>query len=187
MAKYGPLVATEFGSFDCSSPFNKYLLEWMRRFDVSYTSWALWPQNSGGPGAGACGYPSTMVPGVGASDGFGKGTKNCQTPEGCIELMAPLPWAATLVYDDLHIVDPTPSPNQSPTTKPTATADPSAKPTESGNELTSEPTTRPSEAPDSPTAAPTCTGDAPQCVATWNQCGGANYAGPSACCNAADT
>ena len=49
MAKYGPLIATEFGSFDCSSGFSTTLMKFMGMFDISYTAWALWPQNSGGP------------------------------------------------------------------------------------------------------------------------------------------
>lgn len=47
---YGPLIATEFGSFDCSSPHVSTLLTFMRKFDI-------WPSNSGGPeGLGSCGY-----------------------------------------------------------------------------------------------------------------------------------
>jgi hypothetical protein len=42
MNGYGPLFATEFGSFDCSSPFVANLMTYMRQFGLSYTSWALW-------------------------------------------------------------------------------------------------------------------------------------------------
>lgn len=60
--KYGPLIMTEFGSFDCSTPYVTRLLEYAKEHDISWTAWALWPQNSGGPGNGACGYPSIMQP-----------------------------------------------------------------------------------------------------------------------------
>jgi hypothetical protein len=55
MAQYGPLIATEFGTYDCSSPFYMRFLHWAANNNVSYTAFAVWPQNSGGPGNGACG------------------------------------------------------------------------------------------------------------------------------------
>lgn len=97
MAKYGPLIATEFGSFDCSSSFVKTLLRYMSDFDVSYTAWALWPQNSGGPdGLGACGYPSVMTPAPSPGD-----FHQCSDPGACASLMQPLPWAGAATFDDL--------------------------------------------------------------------------------------
>eukprot|EP01111_Echinosteliopsis_oligospora_P001706 TRINITY_DN1249_c0_g1_i2.p1 TRINITY_DN1249_c0_g1~~TRINITY_DN1249_c0_g1_i2.p1 ORF type:complete len:627 (-),score=169.48 TRINITY_DN1249_c0_g1_i2:54-1934(-) len=101
MNKYGPLVATEFGTFDCSSPFISSFLSWCGQFGVSYTAWALWPQNSGGPGQGACGYPSIMTPSAGTSDGFGKGSNNCQTLAGCSALLQPLSFAGPLIKADI--------------------------------------------------------------------------------------
>merc|ERR1719323_674538 len=101
MQKYGPLIATEFGPFDCSSPFTATFLEYSARFDISYTAWALWPQNSGGPGQGACGYPSVMKPSSGDSDGFGKGANNCATRDGCAALLTPLPWSGVLIQEDM--------------------------------------------------------------------------------------
>jgi len=106
MAKYGPLVATEFGPFDCSSPFTSTFLKWCNQFGVSYTAWALWPQNSGGPGSGACGYPSVMVPSGGALDAscaFGKCSPNCATLSGCQQLIQPMGWSGKLVYADLKV------------------------------------------------------------------------------------
>jgi hypothetical protein len=100
-ASFGPLIATEFGSFDCSSPFVSSFTKWARQFGVSYTAWALWPQNSGGPGAGACGYPSVMAPTNSDSDGFGKGANSCQTREGCAQLLKPLPFAGKVISDDI--------------------------------------------------------------------------------------
>jgi hypothetical protein len=97
MAKFGPLVATEFGSFDCSSAFTKTLLRYMNDLGISYTAWALWPQNSGGPaGLGACGYPSVMTPAADPGD-----FRSCSTPGACASLMQPLPWSGQATYDDL--------------------------------------------------------------------------------------
>jgi len=104
MAKYGPLIATEFGPFDCSSPFTTVFVKWARQFSVSYTAWALWPQNSGGPGSGACGYPSVMVPAGGpldASYAFGKGPTNCTTVSGCTQLIQPIGWSGKVIYSDI--------------------------------------------------------------------------------------
>jgi len=104
MAKYGPLVATEFGPFDCSSAFTTKFLAYAKQFGVSYTAWALWPQNSGGPGSGACGYPSVMAPaggGLDASCAFGKCSPNCATTSGCDQLIQPMGWSGTLVHNDL--------------------------------------------------------------------------------------
>lgn len=104
MAKYGPVVATEFGPFDCSSPFTSAFLKWAKQFSVSYTAWALWPQNSGGPGAGACGYPSVIVPTGGSLDAscaFGKCSPNCATLSGCQQLLQPMPWSGRLVAADI--------------------------------------------------------------------------------------
>ncbi|MEY4576900.1 MAG: hypothetical protein RL701_1603 [Pseudomonadota bacterium] len=97
MAKFGPLVATEFGSFDCSSPFVNTLLAYMNKFGISYTAWALWPQNSGGPeGLGSCGYPSTMTPAADPGD-----FRQCFNESGCDSLMQPLPWAGAATHKDL--------------------------------------------------------------------------------------
>lgn len=97
MAKYGPLLATELGSFDCSSPYVKRLLAYMDAYEISYTAWSLWPQNSGGPaGLGACGYPSVMMPTAAPGD-----LRACLDPAACSSLMQPLPWSGKLTYGDL--------------------------------------------------------------------------------------
>ena len=97
MGKYGPLVATEFGSFDCSSAYAKTLLAYMNKFDISYSAWALWPQNSGGPdGLGACGYPSVMQSTAAPGD-----FRSCLDPTQCSSLMQPQPWSGMQTYQDL--------------------------------------------------------------------------------------
>jgi hypothetical protein len=97
MNQFGPLIATELGTFDGSSPFVSALLKYMDAQDISYTAWALWPQNSGGPGGlGACGYPSVMTP---TSSGDFRG---CTSTSACAALMGPLPWAGQTVYADLQ-------------------------------------------------------------------------------------
>ena len=48
MTKYGPVIATEFGSFDCSSPFVTEFMSYSDSYDVSYTACGPWPQNNGG-------------------------------------------------------------------------------------------------------------------------------------------
>ena len=97
MERHGPLIATEFGTFDCSTPFVTSLLGWAGRNNVSWTAWALWPQNKGGPGSGACGYPSVLQPTGGDSgDGdylFSNGITNCRSigpdgqNQGCAKLL----------------------------------------------------------------------------------------------------
>ncbi len=97
MNQFGPLIATEFGTFDCSSPFIKTLLKYMGENDISYTAWALWPQNSGGPGGlGACGYPSTMTPETGNGD-----FRKCLDRSSCEQLIQPSKWAGQLIFKDL--------------------------------------------------------------------------------------
>lgn len=97
MAKYGPLIATEYGSFDCSSPFVTSLLSYMSELAISYTAWALWPQNSGGPaGLGSCGYPAVMTPVADPGD-----FRQCLDPAACSSLMQPLPWAGQATFDDI--------------------------------------------------------------------------------------
>jgi Cellulase (glycosyl hydrolase family 5) len=96
MHQYGPLIATELGTFDGSSPYVSALLKYMAVQDISYTAWALWPQNSGGPGGlGACGYPSVMTP---SSTGD---FRSCTSASSCQSLIAPLPWEGQTVYNDL--------------------------------------------------------------------------------------
>jgi hypothetical protein len=98
MAKYGPLIATEFGSFDCSSGYVKTLLQYMEKFGISYTAWALWPQNSGGPpGLGSCGYPAVMAPAADPGD-----FRQCFDAAGCKSMMKPLPHAGAAVFQDLQ-------------------------------------------------------------------------------------
>jgi len=104
MAQYGPLVATEFGTFDCSSPFVTTFLNYCKTYSISYTAWAMWPQNSGGPGAGACGYPSVIQPTGGTIDnscGYGKCSPNCETTSGCQQMINPLGWAGTIIFQDM--------------------------------------------------------------------------------------
>jgi hypothetical protein len=97
MAKYGPLIATEYGSFDCSSPYVKTLLAYMETFGISYTAWALWPQNSGGPeGLGSCGYPSVMTPAAAPGD-----FRACFDAGGCASLMQPMPWSGLATHEAL--------------------------------------------------------------------------------------
>jgi hypothetical protein len=72
------------------------LLAYMRAFDISYTAWALWPQNSGGPGGlGACGYPSVMAPT--ANGDF----RQCLDRAACASALMPLPFAGQKVFADL--------------------------------------------------------------------------------------
>ena len=98
MNQFGPLIASEFGSFDCSSAFVKTLLKYLAENKISYTAWALWPQDSGGPGGlGACGYPSVMTPVPGQTGDF----RQCFDTAGCTSLIQPLRWAGKLVYADI--------------------------------------------------------------------------------------
>jgi hypothetical protein len=97
MTQYGPLIATEFGTFDCSSGYIKNLLAYMDEYGISYTAWALWPQNSGGPeGLGSCGYPSVIKPAADPGDFHA-----CIDPSACASLLEPQPWAGKATYDDL--------------------------------------------------------------------------------------
>lgn len=98
MNQFGPLIATEFGTFDCSSAFVKTLLKYATENQISYTAWALWPQDSGGPGGlGACGYPSVMTPVPGTTGDF----RQCFDSAGCASLVQPQRWAGKLIFSDL--------------------------------------------------------------------------------------
>jgi hypothetical protein len=69
----------------------------MRDFEISYTAWALWPQNSGGPGGlGACGYPSVM------SSSAAGDFRQCLDRAACAGLIKPLPWAGEAVFNDIR-------------------------------------------------------------------------------------
>jgi hypothetical protein len=69
----------------------------MNKFEISYTAWALWPQNSGGPeGLGSCGYPSVMAPVADPGD-----FRQCFDAAACSSLMQPLPWAGAATHQDL--------------------------------------------------------------------------------------
>jgi hypothetical protein len=99
MNQHGPLIATEFGSFDCSSPFVTQLLAYAKANDISYTAWALWPQNSGGPNdlsLGFCGYPSVMKPFPDPGD-----FTACQNKATCLQNMQPSPWVGEVIYKDM--------------------------------------------------------------------------------------
>jgi hypothetical protein len=96
MHQFGPLIATEFGTFDGSSPYVTALLSYMKAQEISYTAWALWPQNSGGPGGlGAAGYPSVMTPT--SSGDF----RTCLNASSCTSALSPLPWEGQTVYTAL--------------------------------------------------------------------------------------
>jgi hypothetical protein len=72
-------------------------MDYMNEYAISYTAWALWPQNSGGPaGLGSCGYPAVMTPVADPGD-----FRGCLDENACGSLMQPLPWAGKTTYDDL--------------------------------------------------------------------------------------
>ncbi len=105
MTKYGPLVATELGSFDCSSPFVSRFIRWADALNVSYSAFAVWPQNSGGPGAGACGYPSVLQPYT-SSDGtlnneYVYGSQ-CPDVDTCNKNMQAQAWSGVLLRDHIN-------------------------------------------------------------------------------------
>jgi Cellulase (glycosyl hydrolase family 5) len=97
MTQYGPLIATEYGSFDCSSGYVRTLLDYMKEYGISYTAWALWPQNSGGPeGLGSCGYPAVSRPSADPGD-----FRACLDASACASLLEPMPWSGKATFDDL--------------------------------------------------------------------------------------
>jgi len=100
MQSYGPLIATEFGSFDCSSPYVAQFLKWARQFGVSYTAWAIWPGDTPIVEQ-ACSYPSIIYPSVSPGIGFGQGPVNCTTLSGCLKVLTPLPYAGVTIVSDI--------------------------------------------------------------------------------------
>ena len=123
MQQYGPLIATELGSFDCSSPYVAAFVKWAAKHYVSYTAWALWPQNKGGPGAGACGYPSIMLPRADSQAGFHEsktsGEHGCEDSQSCKAILQPLKWSGQVIHDDLHGIAPAELPPMPPFPPPT--------------------------------------------------------------------
>jgi hypothetical protein len=69
----------------------------MDEYGISYTAWALWPQNSGGPeGLGSCGYPSVIKPAADPGDFHA-----CIDAAACSSLLEPQPWSGKATFDDL--------------------------------------------------------------------------------------
>jgi hypothetical protein len=101
MQRYGPLIATEFGSFDCSSPYVTQFLKWSRQFGVSYTAWAIWPGDEAISEL-ACSYPSISYPSISPGLGFGQGPVNCTTFAGCQQFIVPLPYAGVTIAADIR-------------------------------------------------------------------------------------
>jgi len=101
MQNYGPLIATEFGSFDCSSPFVTQFLKWARQFGISYTAWAIWPGDEV-ISEEACSYPSISYPSIIPGLGFGQGPVNCTSLAGCQQFIVPLPYAGVTIAADIR-------------------------------------------------------------------------------------
>jgi hypothetical protein len=104
MTKFGPIIATEFGSFDCSSPFVSEFMEYSDKYDVSYTAWALWPQNNGGTlEMGACSYPSINEPFPNLNTPYETDFKVCRNLGECVKAMGqPMRWAGRVIFENIR-------------------------------------------------------------------------------------
>jgi hypothetical protein len=104
MTQYGPVIATEFGSFDCSSPFVNEFMNYSDTYGVSYTAWALWPQNNGGTlNMGSCSYPAVNEAFPNLNTPYDTDFKTCRTLSDCVKAMAqPMRWAGQLVFENIR-------------------------------------------------------------------------------------
>ena len=104
MTKYGPVVATEFGTFDCSSPFVTEFMNYADTYGVSYTAWALWPQNNGGTlNMGSCSYPSVNEAFPNLNSPYDTDFKACRDLSACVKAMSqPMRWAGRVVFDNIR-------------------------------------------------------------------------------------
>jgi aryl-phospho-beta-D-glucosidase BglC (GH1 family) len=53
LAKTDPVIATEFGSFDCTKPYYQAFVDYARAHNISWTAWAWFP--------GGCGFPALLT------------------------------------------------------------------------------------------------------------------------------
>jgi len=104
MAKYGPVIATEFGSFDCSSPFVTDFMNYSDTYGVSYTAWALWPQNNGGTlNMGSCSYPAVNAPFPNLNTPYDTDFKACRNLSDCVKAMGqPMRWAGQVIFENIR-------------------------------------------------------------------------------------
>jgi hypothetical protein len=104
MTKYGPVIATEFGSFDCSSPFVTEFMSYSDSYDVSYTAWALWPQNNGGTlNMGSCSYPAINEAFPNLNQPYLTDFKVCRNLASCVQAMGqPMRWAGQVIFDNVR-------------------------------------------------------------------------------------
>lgn len=87
IAQYGPIIMTEFGTYDCSTPYIDALLTYAEQHGIAWTAWSIWLQNSGGGiNNGACGYPSIIM-NDNVTGGSLKGCRPAATLQdgGCME------------------------------------------------------------------------------------------------------
>ena len=104
MTKFGPVIATEFGSFDCSSPFVSEFKSYSDTFGVSYTAWALWPQNNGGTlNMGSCSYPAVNEAFPNLNKPYDTDFKACRNLSDCVKAMGqPMRWAGQAVFENIR-------------------------------------------------------------------------------------
>jgi hypothetical protein len=104
MTKYGPIIATEFGSFDCSSPFVTEFMDYSDTYGVSYTAWALWPQDNGGTlNMGSCSYPSVNEPFPNLNTPYETDFKVCRSLSECVKSMGqPMRWSGRVIFENIR-------------------------------------------------------------------------------------
>jgi hypothetical protein len=68
LAATDPLIATEFGDFDCSTGYYSQLITYMSQKQISFTGWAWYP--------GGCGFPAVIADWSGAPNSAGQLVKS---------------------------------------------------------------------------------------------------------------
>ena len=104
MTQYGPTIATEFGSFDCSSPFVNEFMNYSDTYGISYTAWALWPQNNGGTlNMGSCSYPAINEAFPNLNVPYDTDFKVCRTLSDCVKVMGqPMRWSGQVIFENIR-------------------------------------------------------------------------------------
>ena len=104
MTKFGPVIATEFGSFDCSSPFVSEFMNYSDAYGISYTAWALWPQNNGVTlNMGSCSYPAINEAFPNLNTPYDTDFKACRNLSDCVKSMGqPMRWAGQVIFENIR-------------------------------------------------------------------------------------
>jgi hypothetical protein len=73
-------------------------------YGISYTAWALWPQNNGGTlNMGSCSYPAINEAFPNLNTPYLTDFKACRDLSACVKAMGqPMRWAGQVVFENIR-------------------------------------------------------------------------------------